>query len=135
MPEKLNKLSKEKLPEDLRKAFTKSVKAQTAWESLTPIARRDFVAWIESAKQAETYNRRVERTCSMLINGKRRPCCYAVVPLDIYKELSKNPKAKAIWKTLSPTEKRDYVARKKKSTSSSQVAYRRGQGTQTNIQN
>lgn len=124
-----------KVPTDLHKALTDSPKAKTAWEGLTPIARRDFITWIESAKQKETHDRRIERTCSMLIKGKRRPCCYAVVPMDIYKELSNNPKAKAFWKTLSPNEKRDYVARRRKSTSSSQATYRRGRGIRTNTRN
>ena len=97
-------------PADLHKALMASPKAQAAWTGLTSIARRDFITWIESAKQAETHARRIERTCSMLVKGKRRPCCYAVVPMDIYKALSGNAKAKAFWKTLSPDERRDYVA-------------------------
>ena len=46
----------------------------------------------------------------MLIEGKRRPCCYAVVPMDFYSALGKQPKAKATWKILTPTERRDFIA-------------------------
>ena len=31
----------------------------------------------------------------MLVSGKRRPCCYAIVPMNLYKALAANPKAKA----------------------------------------
>ncbi|MGH7939374.1 MAG: YdeI/OmpD-associated family protein, partial [Bryobacteraceae bacterium] len=41
-----------------------------------PIARRDWIHWIISAKQAETRTRRIKNACSMLAAGKRRPCCF-----------------------------------------------------------
>jgi len=97
-----------KAPADLLKALTASPSAMALWKGLTPISRRDFVSWIVSAKQAETRARRVRVALSKLESGQRRPCCYAVVPMDLYGALSKNPKAKAEWKTLSPDEKRDY---------------------------
>lgn len=96
-----------KIPYDLRKALENSSKAQAQWSSLTQISRRDFISWIESAKQAETRKRRIEVACSKLIAGKRRPCCYAIVPMDLYRALGKNPKAKSFWITLSPNERRD----------------------------
>lgn len=45
----------------------------------------------------------------MLLSGKRRPCCYAIVPMDLYSALNKNLKAKAVWKGLLPDERRDFV--------------------------
>lgn len=98
------------LPADLRKALTASPKAHTAWKELTPIAQRDFTTWVTSAKQPETRARRVKRTGEMLLSGKRRPCCYAVVPMDFYKALGESPKAKDYWKTLTPDQRRDVVA-------------------------
>lgn len=80
------------------------------WKTLTPIAQRDFITWIEGAKQEKTRARRVERTCDMLLEGKRRPCCYAVVPMSLYKALGANKKAKVQWGTLTPDERRDFVA-------------------------
>lgn len=79
------------------------------WNELTPIARRDFISWIDSAKQSETRTRRIERACDMLVAGKRRPCCYAVVPLDLHKALAAAPKAKAQWSDLTPTGRRDFI--------------------------
>jgi uncharacterized protein YdeI (YjbR/CyaY-like superfamily) len=99
-----------KIPIDLRKILSANPKVKTLWEDLTPIARRDFVSWIESAKQLETRKRRIEVTCSKLLSGKRRPCCYAVIPMNLYKALGTNPKAKATWKDLTPDERRDFVS-------------------------
>ncbi len=99
-----------KVPSDLRKVLTSTSKVEELWKDLTPIARRDFITWIEGAKQPETRARRIEVTRSKLIKGDRRPCCYAVVPMNLYKALGTNPKAKATWKDLSPTERRDFVA-------------------------
>lgn len=93
---------------DLKKVLTSSPKAKATWETLTPIARRDFVSWIEGAKQTETRKRRVESIPSRLASGKRRPCCYAVVPMNLYKALNTDPKAKAGWKKLTPDEHRDF---------------------------
>ena len=62
-----------RLPTDFRKALAAAPKAKAKWSDLTPIARRDFISWIDSAKQPETRRRRIERACSMLAAGKRRP--------------------------------------------------------------
>src|SRR5205823_837022 len=65
------------VPADLRKALAVAApKARALWSDITPIARRDWVHWITSAKQIETRTRRVKNACSMLAAGKRRPCCF-----------------------------------------------------------
>ncbi|MFL6594426.1 MAG: YdeI/OmpD-associated family protein [Chthoniobacterales bacterium] len=65
------------LPRDLRTALAGAQpKARDVWADITPIARRDWVQWITSAKQAETRTRRIKNACSMLASGKRRPCCF-----------------------------------------------------------
>lgn len=99
----------EKVPADLRKILAANAKAAAQWKDLTPIARRDFISWIESAKQPETRARRVESVPSRLASGKRRPCCYALVPMNLYKELGVNPKAKQQWSSLTPDERRDLI--------------------------
>lgn len=99
-----------KIPTDLKKVLSAKAATLALWKDLTPIGQRDFISWIESAKQEETRRRRVESVPSRLASGKRRPCCYAIVPMDLYKELGSYPKAKATWKQLSPSEKRDFVA-------------------------
>ena len=65
------------IPADLQAALaTAEPKARMVWEDITPVARRDWIHWITSAKQAETRTRRVKNACSMLASGKRRVCCF-----------------------------------------------------------
>jgi uncharacterized protein YdeI (YjbR/CyaY-like superfamily) len=99
-----------RVPTDLRKALAAAPKAKIQWSDLTPIARRDFISWIESAKQPETRRRRIERACSMLAEGKRRPCCYSIVSFNLYTALAATPKAKAQWSDLTSAERRDFIA-------------------------
>jgi hypothetical protein len=65
-----------RVPADLRKALAVAPKARELWSAITPLARRDWIHWIVSAKQAETRARRISSACSMLAAGKRRPCCF-----------------------------------------------------------
>ena len=64
------------VPPDLRKALAAASKARALWSDITPIARRDWIHWITSAKQTETRARRIKNACSMLAAGKRRVCCF-----------------------------------------------------------
>src|SRR5436309_14348250 len=64
------------VPADLRKALAAAPKARALWSDITPIARRDWIHWITSAKQPETRARRVGNACAMLAAGKRRVCCF-----------------------------------------------------------
>ncbi len=98
------------VPADFRKALTADPKAKAQWNSLTPIARMDFIRWIISPKQAETRRRRIDTACSKLAAGARRPCCYSIVPMDLYKALGVAPKAKAQWSSLTPIARRDIVS-------------------------
>jgi hypothetical protein len=66
-----------KVPAELRKALAAGpAPARTAWKSITPAARRDFVQWVVGAKQAATRAGRIEKAVDMLAKGKRRPCCF-----------------------------------------------------------
>lgn len=99
-----------KVPSDLWNAIVSIPRVVELWREITSVARRDWVSWVESAKKSETRARRIGQVCSKIISGKRRPCCYAVVPMNLYTSLSKNSKAKAFWKILSPDERRDFVS-------------------------
>jgi uncharacterized protein YdeI (YjbR/CyaY-like superfamily) len=99
----------DQVPPDLKKVLAADAKAKAQWQALTLIGRRDFISWIDAAKQPETRRRRVESIPSRLASGKRRPCCYSVVPLDLYTALKSSAKAQALWKQLSPDEKRGFT--------------------------
>lgn len=64
------------LPTDLRKALTVDPKALALWETLTPLARNEWVCWTISVKSPDVRAEHVERVRSQLKEGKRRPCCW-----------------------------------------------------------
>jgi Bacteriocin-protection, YdeI or OmpD-Associated len=63
--------------EDLQRAIRANPEASELWKSLTPLGRNEFICWVADAKQAKTRKRRIERTCEELLEGKKRPCCWA----------------------------------------------------------
>ncbi len=65
-----------KLPADLRQALIANARALDAWKDITPLARNEFICWVEDAKQATTRERRIRRTQEELEEGQRRPCCW-----------------------------------------------------------
>ena len=65
-----------KLPRDLREALIADRTALDAWRDITPLARNEFICWVEDAKQETTRERRIRRTREELEEGKRRPCCW-----------------------------------------------------------
>ena len=65
-----------KLPADLKKVLTSDSKALELWEDLTPLARNEWICWVESVKKAETRQEHVDRVCPELKDGMRRPCCW-----------------------------------------------------------
>src|SRR5260370_27231247 len=65
-----------RVPMDLLKALAAAPLAQSGWEDITPMARRDWIFSISLAKQAETRRRRIEKACEMLASGKRPLCCF-----------------------------------------------------------
>src|ERR1700674_528394 len=109
-PKPAGEESEPRVPTDLRKALAVTPMTKAQWRDLTPIARRDFISWIDSAKQPETRKRRIEKACSMLAAGKRRPCCYSIVSFNLYTALAATRMAKAQWSDLPPSEPRGFFS-------------------------
>lgn len=65
-----------KMPADLKKTLTGKPKSAAAWESITPLARNEWICWVESVKKAETRTHHIKRAVTELAEGKRRPCCW-----------------------------------------------------------
>ncbi|MEO6077174.1 MAG: YdeI/OmpD-associated family protein [Candidatus Andersenbacteria bacterium] len=65
------------MPADLKQAISANKKVLALWQDITPLARNEFICWVISAKKGETRIRRIRRTCEELLEGKRRPCCWA----------------------------------------------------------
>jgi Bacteriocin-protection, YdeI or OmpD-Associated len=64
------------LPADLRETLVANTMALAAWNDITPLARNEFICWVEDAKQQTTRERRIRRTQEELEEGQRRPCCW-----------------------------------------------------------
>jgi uncharacterized protein YdeI (YjbR/CyaY-like superfamily) len=69
-----------KVPADLQKALTLDAKALALWESLTPLARNEWICWTTFVKKEETRKEHVKRVINELKEGKRRPCCWRGCP-------------------------------------------------------
>lgn len=65
-----------KVPEDLKKALKDAPEAYDTWKDITPIARWDWIRWINATKNPETRTLRIEKTFSKFKSGKRSPCCF-----------------------------------------------------------
>ena len=63
-------------PVDLKKALMAKAKALATWESLTPLARNEWICWVVSVKQQKTRDEHIKRAVDDLAAGERRPCCW-----------------------------------------------------------
>lgn len=79
-----------KVPSDLETALADaSQKIQSLWKDITPMARWEWVRWVNSTRNPETRKRRIEVSIAKMKSGKRRPCCFNLAACtDPY--LSKN---------------------------------------------
>jgi hypothetical protein len=91
-----------RVPTDLRKALAAAPLAREGWEDITPMARRDWIFSISSAKQPETRRRRIEKACDMLASGKRRLCCFP----GINWLMKKNATSCGMWLPLPDSQNR-----------------------------
>lgn len=64
------------LPEDFSAALADASDVQDVWDDITPMARWEWVRWINATKNPVTRERRVEVGLSKMRSGKRRPCCF-----------------------------------------------------------
>lgn len=64
------------IPPDLKQTLTADKAALAKWEDITPLARNEWICWVESVKTPKTRREHVERVCSELKQGIRRPCCW-----------------------------------------------------------
>ena len=64
------------LPADLEAALKQHPNALATWDDITPLARNEWICWVESAKKLETRQKRIDWGCESLTEGKRRPCCW-----------------------------------------------------------
>ena len=68
------------LPRDLVVVLERDSAALATWRDITPLARNEYICWIESAKKPETRRKRIDWGAENLREGKRRPCCWPGCP-------------------------------------------------------
>ena len=65
------------VPTDLARALAAAPdKIAAMWNDITPMARWEWVRWIDATANPATRRRRVEVSISKMSSGKRRPCCF-----------------------------------------------------------
>jgi hypothetical protein len=65
-----------KVPADLKKVLALDTTARNLWIDITPIARWDWIRWINATKNPETRRIRIDKAISKLKAGKRTACCF-----------------------------------------------------------
>jgi hypothetical protein len=65
------------MPQDLATALAAAPqKIDELWRDITPMARWEWVRWVNATNNPDTRRRRVEVTISKMDRGNRRPCCF-----------------------------------------------------------
>lgn len=65
------------IPQDFKKALDSAPqKVKDKWKDITPMARWEWVRWVNSTGNMETRDIRIEKTISKLNGKHRRPCCF-----------------------------------------------------------
>jgi hypothetical protein len=65
------------VPRDLATALASAPpKVEALWNDITPMARWEWVRWVNATKDPDTRGRRVGVSISKMKSGKRRPCCF-----------------------------------------------------------
>lgn len=65
------------VPTDFSIAILAEPKVFSLWQDITPLARNEWICWVEESKQEKTRKRRIEVGISKMSSGMRRPCCWA----------------------------------------------------------
>lgn len=65
------------VPDDLARALSDAPEGiRDVWDDITPMARWEWVRWVQATRNPQTRQRRVEVSLSKMESGKRRPCCF-----------------------------------------------------------
>src|SRR5215469_1847021 len=65
------------VPQDFEAALAAAPQQiQDLWNDITPMARWEWVRWVNATSNLDTRKRRVDVSISKMQSGKRRPCCF-----------------------------------------------------------
>lgn len=68
------------VPADIEKVLLANPDLLAKWNSLTPLARNEWICWTTIVKKSETRKEHVQRLSEDILAGKRRPCCWPGCP-------------------------------------------------------
>lgn len=68
------------IPADIKIGIVSDPLVLKNWNSLTPIARNEWICWATMPKQKHTKEEHTQRLLSDISAGKKRPCCWPGCP-------------------------------------------------------
>lgn len=68
------------VPKDLKEILNTNASLMAQWQSLTPLARNEWICWVTIVKKTATRKEHLARLAIDLLKGKRRPCCWPGCP-------------------------------------------------------
>jgi uncharacterized protein YdeI (YjbR/CyaY-like superfamily) len=80
-----------KIPADIQKILASNQEILEKWNSLTLLARNEWICWVTIVKKIDTRKEHINRLQVDILKGKKRPCCWPGCPHH-------NPKAKKWFK-------------------------------------
>lgn len=69
-----------RLPKYIKDKINSNDVVWDVWNSISDIAKNEWICFIDSAKKDETKQGRIDRLLNDLQKGKKRPCCWAGCP-------------------------------------------------------
>ncbi len=73
----INEWPEPTIPDDFLEVLTaSSAEIKDLWQAITPMARWEWVRWVNETRNSDTRRRRIEVSISKMKSGKRRPCCF-----------------------------------------------------------
>lgn len=64
------------IPADVQQVLDTDADIYALWSDVTPMARWEWLRWINATNNTETRSKRIEVACDKLRKGERRPCCF-----------------------------------------------------------
>lgn len=68
------------MPQDLQTLLNTEIEVRKIWDTLTPLARNEWICYVTIVKKPETRAKHLERLVNDLHVGKHRPCCWPGCP-------------------------------------------------------
>ncbi|MBN2883307.1 MAG: DUF1905 domain-containing protein [Clostridia bacterium] len=73
--EEMDTWNEPEVPEDIFRALI-GLGLEEQWNGITSKSRWEWIRWIRFTNNPETRKKRIDIACSMLGDGKKRPCCF-----------------------------------------------------------